>query len=123
MFDVYKEGKTWWGRILQTDSHKHTGTLYAQSYIILFFSQMLTIAQSINVSNLHKALAGFSLSLGAEYNLIWMGKPLYAKDLHCSQNALVCNFQDTSRKGAENCFQGCKADKIIVKVFVRALLE
>ena len=52
-----------------------------------------------------------------------MGKPLYAKDLHCSQNALVCNFQDSSRKGAENCFQGCGPDKIIFKVFVRALPE
>lgn len=42
------------------------------------------------------ALAGYSQCLGAEHNLIWMGKPLYAKDLHCSQNALVCNFQDSS---------------------------
>lgn len=50
-----------------------------------------------------------------------MGEPLCAKDLHCSQNALVRNFQDSSRKGAENCFQGCRPDKIIFKVFVRAL--
>lgn len=67
------------------------------------------------------ALSSSSQCLGAEHNLIWMGKPLYAKDLHCSQNALVRNFQDSSRKGAENCFQGCRPDKIIFKVFVRAL--
>lgn len=69
------------------------------------------------------ALAGYGQRLGAEHNLIWMAKPMYARDLHCSQKALVGNFQDSSRKAAENCFQGCRPDKIIFKVFVRALPE